>query len=68
MSLDSIPIQENLANLDFEELVIVVLCQGSLQQRTESHGECGMYGRSTMMKMKEAKSRKQDQGHKEFMR
>jgi hypothetical protein len=39
MSLYSVSIIEDLANVDFEELVIVVLRQGSLQSRAQSHGE-----------------------------
>jgi hypothetical protein len=34
MSLYSVSVIEDLANVDFEELVIVVLRQGSLQSRT----------------------------------
>lgn len=69
MSLDSVPIQEDLANLDFEELVVVVFRQGSLQQRSESHGERGMCGKSADDQIEGSKVAKaEDQGDEELMK
>jgi hypothetical protein len=60
MSLYSVSIIEDLANVDFEELVIVVLRQGSLQSRAQSHGEYVVDAViAQKMMLEEGKSRKQ---------
>jgi hypothetical protein len=59
MSLNSVSIVKDLTDLDFEKLVVVVLRQGSLQQRPESHGDCSMCAKSAEDEVEESKSRKQ---------
>jgi hypothetical protein len=68
MSLYSVSVIEDLSNVDFEKLVIVVLRQGPLQSRAESHGECVVRVKGARHRFEGSKVAKaEDRGHKEII-
>jgi hypothetical protein len=68
MSLYSVSVIEDLTDVDFEKLVIVVLRQGLLQSRAESHGECVVCVKGTRHEFGGSKVAKaEDRGHKEII-
>jgi hypothetical protein len=68
MGLYSVSVIEDLADVDFEELVIVVFRQCPLQSRAESHGECVVCVKGARHEFGGSKVAKaEDRGHKEII-